>query len=207
MPVETIPFAEHAGPEGGYGAACGLGDTSFAGWTCAKDLECRPYDVPERDVRVVGVCLPRRAEVGDPCEFGPLDVGRDPARDRVTSQTVHACAVGQVCNRNAVGFPGGSCTAACSATSAHVRCGAIAVLEPFNACLARNEPFATCLKTHTRPSGLRACSLEAPCRDDYACVQAPTGGVCVPPYFLFQLRVDGHEPGNFPTPTSAPVHL
>src|SRR5690606_2167971 len=72
------------------------------------------------------------------------------------------------------------------------RCGAIAVLDPFNACLARNEPFSHCLTTHVRPAGLRRCSASSPCRDDYLCAGEEGGGVCVPPYFLFQMRVDGH---------------
>lgn len=30
-------------------------------------------------------------------------------------------------------------------------------------------------------------------RDDYICARTPDGnGACIPPYFLFQLRVDGH---------------
>jgi hypothetical protein len=69
----------------------------------------------------------------------------------------------------------------------------IAELRPFNDCLARNQPFADCLARHVNPAGLRACSESAPCRDDYICARTPAGtGACIPPYFLFQLRVDGH---------------
>jgi len=42
---------------------------------------------------------------------------------------------------------------------------------------------------------VRACAPDAPCRDGYACARVPglppTTGACIPPYFLFQLRVDG----------------
>jgi hypothetical protein len=84
------------------------------------------------------------------------------------------------------------CTEDCGALSGTARCGAIAVLEPFNACVARGEPFFECLQHHARPAGLRACSEAEPCRDDYVCARTATGGACIPPYFLFQLRVDGH---------------
>jgi hypothetical protein len=44
---------------------------------------------------------------------------------------------------------------------------------------------------------MRGCGEAAPCRDDYICARTPAGGgACVPPYFLFQLRVDGHPPAS-----------
>jgi hypothetical protein len=40
---------------------------------------------------------------------------------------------------------------------------------------------------------LRACDADQPCRDDYLCALTPAGkGACLPPYFVFQMRVDGH---------------
>jgi hypothetical protein len=182
-----VGFPERTGT-GGYGDHCGLGgDVTFRDWGCAAGLVCRPYDAP-RSGRV-GQCLPAvAASAGDPCEHGPLDA----TRDRVASVTRETCAANAVCNRNAVGFPGGMCTEDCSALSERGRCGAIAVLEPFNACVARGEPFFDCLTNHSRPAGLRACSAVEPCRDDYVCARTATGGACIPPYFLFQLRVDGH---------------
>jgi hypothetical protein len=85
------------------------------------------------------------------------------------------------------------CTASCRDLPAGAACGVIALLTPFNNCLARNTPFPRCLAEHVEPAGLRACSEDAPCRDDYICARTPSGnGACIPPYFLFQLRVDGH---------------
>jgi hypothetical protein len=184
-------FPERTG-SGGYGDHCGLGsDPSFGDWRCAEGLVCRAYDAPRGDP--VGQCLPAVAErAGDPCEHGPLNAAPDATRDRVARVTREACAANAVCNRNAVGFPGGMCTEDCSSLSPSGRCGAIAVLEPFNACVARGEPFFECLTSHSRPAGLRACSAAEPCRDDYVCARTATGGACIPPYFLFQLRVDGH---------------
>ncbi|HEX6271480.1 MAG TPA: hypothetical protein VFZ53_00500 [Polyangiaceae bacterium] len=188
-PDFSQPFAER-GAYSGYGAHCGLGaDPTFAAWTCDAGLVCRPYDSPSGDD--VGQCLPaasRRA--GDPCETGPLDA----KRDRVARAERTACADGAVCNTNAVGFPGGMCTETCDALSPSAVCGGIAVLDPFNACVARGEPFLHCLANNVRPAGFRACDAENPCRDDYICTRsnAPGKGACIPPYFLFQMRVDGH---------------
>ncbi|WP_437609848.1 hypothetical protein WMF20_00930 [Sorangium sp. So ce834] len=92
-----------------------------------------------------------------------------------------------------LGFPGGMCTGSCGALPEEGVCGAIAVLDPFNRCLARGTPFTECLSRHVAPAGLRRCSSEAPYREDYVCARTSSGeGACIPPYFLFQLRVDGH---------------
>ena len=186
------PFAERAGFDG-YGAHCGFGsDPTFSGWTCAEGLECRPYDGAPGEH--VGQCLPLVAgRAGDACETGPLRLEDDPRRDRILRVERTPCGQGAVCNGNAVGFPGGMCAESCSALSRGAACGAIAVLEPFNACLARSEPFARCLSLHVRPAGLRLCDASSPCRDDYVCARSGGEGVCIPPYFLFQLRVDGHR--------------
>jgi hypothetical protein len=183
------PFAERS-DYSGYGAHCGLGsDPSFAEWKCAAGLVCQPYDAPAGGG--VGQCLPAEPRgAGDPCEAGPLD----PKRDRVAKVERKACGGSAVCNTNAVGFPGGMCTETCSALSPSAVCGNIAILDPFNACVARGEPFLDCLANNVRPAGLRACDAENPCRDDYICTRVGGGpsGACIPPYFLFQLRVDGH---------------
>jgi hypothetical protein len=188
-PDFSQPYPER-GAYTGYGAHCGLGsDASFAAWTCDGGLTCQPYDAPAGDG--VGQCLPSAPRAaGDPCEVGPLDA----KRDRVARVERTTCRGGAVCNTNAVGFPGGMCTETCSALSASSVCGSIALLEPFNACVARGEPFFDCLANNVRPAGFRACDADTPCRDDYICTKAANGprGTCIPPYFLFQLRVDGH---------------
>lgn len=80
-------------------------------------------------------------------------------------------------------------------------CGQIAILDDFNRCLAEKRAFAQCLR-HTRPGPLRHCCATQACRDDYVCAQAAeppgplskssAGAACMPPYFLLQMRVDGH---------------
>ncbi len=191
----TQPFAERAEEgEGGYGSHCGLGDPGFARWTCNPGLTCQAHDVAQGEAATVGVCLPEKKGAGDPCEPAVVRASADPHRDRIASNAELACSESaSVCNRSAVGFPGGMCTADCSALPGEAACGAIAILTSFNDCLARSKPFASCIAEHSSPAGLRRCSSSTPCRDDYLCAATPSGdGTCIPPYFLFQLRVDGH---------------
>jgi hypothetical protein len=62
-------------------------------------------------------------------------------------------------------------------------------------CFMSLEPIEECLKTHVARRVVRACDAATPCRGDYGCARvgsAPPGkGACVPPYFVFQARVDG----------------
>ncbi|XYH98446.1 hypothetical protein ACMHYB_01390 [Sorangium sp. So ce1128] len=193
-PALEVPFPERGdGARGGRGARCGLGDRSFAGWTCAEGLVCSAHDAPREDRATVGVCLPAQPEIGDPCQVGAVVPHADPHRDRAAAVQAGACPPAAVCNTSPVGFPGGMCTGSCGALSEEGVCGAIAVLDPFNRCLARGTLFTECLSRHAAPAGLRRCSSEEPCREDYVCARTSSGeGACIPPYFLFQLRVDGH---------------
>ena len=187
------PFAERGTTDpGANGAHCGLGDPGFAAWTCAPGLACVPHDAPADDAHV-GVCHALAPHVGDPCEVLPLTPRADPHRDRTARPRPSACSAGAVCNTNAVGFPGGMCTESCADLSPDGVCGVIAALRPFNDCLARKTPFPRCLAEHVFPAGLRSCDELHACRDDYLCARTPNGkGACIPPYFLFQMRVDGH---------------
>lgn len=54
---------------------------------------------------------------------------------------------------------------------------------------------------------LKACDVLTPCRDDYVCLATTTTstsrkGACLPPYFLFQFRLDGHP---YPPEGTAPI--
>jgi hypothetical protein len=191
----SAPFAERPTTSaGGYGEHCGLGDPGFSNWQCAQGLACQAHGTAHGEPAQVGVCLPPQAGAGDPCESSELTQTDDPHRDRNAKQKTLPCsAAAPTCNRSPVGFPGGMCTASCTALPPEAACGAIAVLTSFNDCLARNQPFATCIADNSSPAGLRRCDLDLPCRDDYLCARTAQGdGACIPPYFLFQLRVDGH---------------
>ena len=187
QPDEMRPSGERAPHDRGVGARCGLGEPAYAAWTCASGLRCTNTGDPE-----VGTCLPEAGpSVGDACEYGAIsraDARRDGARLART-----ACQNGRVCEANSVGFPDGMCAGACAELPEGAVCGGIALLTEFNACLAAGQPFERCVLENTRPGALRACSFHEPCRDDYVCARLPGGGgACMPPYFLFQLRVDGH---------------
>ena len=185
-PSETRLPAERMGG-GGYGARCGL-DATFGTWTCDTGYTCTRL----HDARV-GQCMPEHAEVGDVCETGTLRPSEDPHRDFVRLDRASDCGADRHCERSGVGFPGGMCSAGCSNLTDEAVCGGIALLTEFNQCLGRGLPFETCVRDQTRPGALRGCSMATPCRDDYVCARMQTGeGACIPPYFLFQLRVDGH---------------
>ena len=183
VPDEMRPPAERGTSAGTFGHACGLGDPGFADWTCAAGFDCLAVD----DDRV-GQCMPKAPRAGSACHPGPVAF----ATDRVKAPRTLACGPASVCEDIGVGFPGGMCASSCSALGPGDACGAIALLTPFNNCLARGGAFADCAKL-ARPAGLAACDARTPCRPDYLCARTPDGGsACLPPYFVLQMRVDGH---------------
>lgn len=188
------PLSERDARPGRYGSHCGLPGSGLTDWTCAEGLTCRALGDPQ-----MGICTSAgRPGAGDPCEVGTLRAHADPHRDGIRQASILDCGPGAVCNDNAVGFPEGMCTASCVDLAEGEACGAIVALRPFNLCVARRRPFPSCIEANAHPAGMRACDPEHPCRDDYICARSPFdeptggGGVCLPPYFLFQLRVDGH---------------
>ncbi|WGT65301.1 hypothetical protein [Variovorax paradoxus] len=139
-----------------------------------------------------------KATVGASCEPTRITQSANPWLDRAEKLPRVACEGAlSVCEKTSVGFPGGMCSGPCDPRDRNGTCGGIAILSDFNQCLAANKPFGECLSKHTRPGNLRSCSAQQPCRDDFICAQAegqPEGrGACIPPYFLFQMRVDGHS--------------
>ena len=167
------------------------GPSAAAGpWACAADLQCQPAAGEPG----FGLCMPAVAQAGSVCEPARITAHANPAVDRAQRLPSPGCSADSpVCEATAVGFPEGMCSGAC--TPGEPGCGQIAVLDAFNRCLAQRRPFAQCLQ-HTRPGQLQRCSATQACRGDYLCAQsasAPAGqGLCMPPYFLFQMRVDGH---------------
>jgi hypothetical protein len=179
--------------EGGIGSHCGLGDPSFGDWGCAAGLECRTL-VSDSRVSPTGVCMPIEAQAGSFCQPGQVRHHEDPRTDALLPGAELGCGPRLHCEDTAVGFPGGICSGGCDSLRPGEVCGSIAVLQPFNACLSRGRlPFSRCLRENVRPGALQSCGEREPCRDDYLCARvSETQGACIPPYFLFQLRVDGH---------------
>jgi len=193
LPVTARPLSVRADQgEGDFGSHCGLGDPSFAAWTCRAGLQCQVVSKDDQLSRT-GVCLPEQPMAGSACQPATMVHHAHPHRDRLTAQQAQSCGAGAVCEQARVGFPGGMCSRGCTDLAPGETCGTIAILQGFNDCLARQQPFATCLSSNVRPAALKACSATAHCRDDYICARTAAGeGACIPPYFLFQLRVDGH---------------
>ena len=193
-PELAPPLAERApGDPGRSGAACGLGDPAFSDWSCADGLVCLAIDAPADD-RAVGRCVARDASaIGEPCDIGSVAPRTDPRRDRVPARAARPCADGMVCKGSRKGFPAGMCARdGCRALPSGAACGLIAG-PGFDQCLIDGKLFSRCIADTVVEIGLRPCSEAEPCRDDYICARrADGGGACVPPYFLFQLRVDGH---------------
>jgi hypothetical protein len=193
-PVAARPLSVRADQgDGGFGSHCGLGDASFASWSCNAGLHCEPVTADDLVSRT-GVCTPDDPLAGSACQPARMVHDRNPHRDRLVARRDAICGALPVCESSQVGFPAGMCSAGCGGMARpEETCGTIAILQTFNACLAARRPFAECLRNNVRPALLHKCDREAPCRDDFICARTATGqGACIPPYFLFQLRVDGH---------------
>ncbi len=205
------PTAE-VSDDGGWGSPCRMagtaasklaeasGSTKVAPWSCAKGLSC-----VSQGEATMGICLGAQSgagESGDPCTRGELRSKADSHLDRRRDVEETGC-VSAVCNDDGVGFPNGMCTDSCPSVHLStvdgltpIGCGAIPNLRAFNDCLSRRVPFDQCVRETASPAAMRACDADAHCREDYVCARSPIAsykrGVCMPPYFLFQLRVDGH---------------
>ncbi len=193
-PDEKRGFSERLETErGGYGAHCTLGkDPSFSKWTCESGLKCQSIDTAINN-NIIGVCLPEVNKfAGDPCDVGRVSQNANGRKDRVIKKVARACRSDQYCFKARDGFPGGLCHNYCEKIGKGEACGLIA-FNGFNSCLFQNKPFTKCLTDFTGDISLKACDNNTPCRDDFVCARSKNNtGVCIPPYFLFQLRVDGH---------------
>lgn len=204
------PKAKHAlglenkGLYNGWGAHCAEGsDTSFSGWSCAAGLECRAL-LDKSDDSGQGICLPIKGQqIGDPCEMGKISTSAFGV-DKYTrvSLIVQSKDPAILCSPQSAqagsstgGFLNGSIRKRdCSNLSPEAVCGPLpAAKAGFNACVGSHH-FAKCIAEFATGVGLRGCDASNPCRDDYICSESfeTKRGACVPPYFLFQFRVDGH---------------
>ncbi|HEV7600557.1 MAG TPA: hypothetical protein VGO49_09915 [Bradyrhizobium sp.] len=204
---------------GGWGATCyaqpsGAGlpppDPSFSEWKCKPELVCSI--VNETSARSnFGVCINKGddAKIGDPLQRWKIDysAGFDRDRAKLLQQRHDPGPPGkfklahQEFDPDTLegGFPNGMLRGADCKLSANPakNVGLNTVCTPiadkgFNECLKQNS-FETCIDHCTKPGVLRTCSDRQPCRDDYICMKtAGNVGACIPPYFVFQFRVDRH---------------
>lgn len=188
----------------GWSAACSMGkDPSFKNWTCAPGYKCAKLTTSDNAPSDIGTCVPATGhQIGDSCETGKVSVNAntptDPRTDTLATTSNHGCGGGVLsCVAESGGFPGGMCAMKdCNGIPKFGACGVLPTSKPgFNPCLASGKNFVQCIQEFKTGRGLRACNTMNPCRDDYLCalsVEQDQMGVCVPPYFLFQFRVDGH---------------
>jgi len=193
----------------GWSATCYTGsDPSFKPWTCDAGLECKTLHAADAD-QGMGLCVTKGGlKVGDPVELGDVRTVRygvdtferrtPPPGAALTPPHVRLDTARMAAAPQAGGFFGGMVrTRSCSNLPKEAVCARSAG-DGFNECLGAGHNFERCVLQHTKMEGLRACDQTNPCRDDYVCVATALRGrgACLPPYFLFQFRVDGH-PVNF----------
>lgn len=202
---------------GGWGAACYMPpsgtvppDPSFSEWKCKPELVCSI--VNETSARSnFGVCINKGddAKIGDPLQRWKIDysAGFDGDRAKLVQQRHDPGPPGKFKlahqefdpETSEGGFPNGMLRGADCKLSANPakNVGPNTVCTPiadkgFNDCLI-DKSFETCIEHCTKPGVLRTCSDRQPCRDDYICMKtAGNVGACIPPYFVFQFRVDRH---------------
>lgn len=184
-PDEHRPSAERQGMGGGHGAPCGLGDPGFAGWTCDEGFTCTEIEDKE-----VGACTVAGAP-GSACEYGTMRSRARPHKDRVKSLTEHGCGEYGSCLSNEIGWAQGACTTGCEPGDAG--CGAVADIDGIQKCLRKGGSLSECSVDADWLTALQPCDENTPCRQDYVCVANDReSGSCVPPYFVYQLRLDGY---------------
>jgi hypothetical protein len=117
-----------------------------------------------------------------------------PQRDHVAQLTKHDCPHEQRCTTNFSGFPQGSCTASCNGSEPHGACADYLDVDGFQGCLRGTESYQACASKFVFGVGLQPCDDEHACRQDYVCTRTRHAetGACLPPYFVYQLRLDGY---------------
>ncbi|HUS68087.1 MAG TPA: hypothetical protein VMZ28_26320 [Kofleriaceae bacterium] len=189
-PLSFAPTAERAA----YGDLCSMpGATAFDAWPCADGLTCQAID-PAVGETQLGQCFPEERRAGDPCLRAELLQNHHSLDKLVMPWTELGCAPRYSCRKPGGGFPSGMCTSNCDAIATPGEiCGPTAGAG-FADCLAGRTSFDTCLERHQELASRGRCNADRACRNDYVCARTSAGqdGACVPAYFLFQLRVDGH---------------
>lgn len=201
--VDALNLLNGTGLLNGWGSPCSLGkNSSFNSWTCAPGLICSTQDSSDID-NELGICHSKNnAEIGEDCEKGKITNYTNPHLDsRVLTMAAAPRSDGFSCSSQKGGFPGGGMLGLkdCSRLPVNSVCGVLPTAKPgFNACVLSSKNFTECLREFATPRAMRACDENNPCRDDYICSQTNDAkkGSCVPPYFLFQFRVDGHPIGK-----------
>lgn len=132
-------------------------------------------------------------DLGLACETGQWKSHEEiPFYDVLTLNKKSTCIGNTMCMTQEIGFPGGYCIGQCQGDETN--CHSVPSLMQFTECL-QNHDRQQCFKKATTKVLLQNCMSSADCREDYVCANTATGkvGVCAPPYFLFQLNLNGHN--------------
>lgn len=202
-PSPPRPFASY--PKGALGDDCSV-IPGLASFGCKPGLTCK-----DAHVTGIGLCAePYSKRPGAPCEELAEIVPSDRAEGPIvtTSKPDEACPApagdqltGAFCAPNWLGFTGGMCSERCDAGAIGERRADGSICAPLPAagyeadCFLSREPIERCLDRHFVTAWVASCDAHHPCRADYGCARVPNApratGACVPPYFIFQARVDG----------------
>lgn len=203
-PARDFSIAPPEGKKAGYGHFCGLPNTNgFQHWQCEEGLTCQKSD-EAKDEKILGKCLPTIQKAGDPCMYGYV-TQEDRNKDKIILDPTKKCNNGNSnyscspvvgpAGTKLGGFPSGSCGAAtCKNLDSKTEvCGHTAAAGFSNCVGDSSKTFEYCLNTYSKEVGLGLCNKDRACRNDYVCVRVSKDkGACMPSYFVFQVRQDGH---------------
>lgn len=197
-PSGDRPFSiAPTGARAKYGDFCGLPNgKAFRHWVCEDGLECAVVD-PAEGEKELGKCFPKVRLSGDPCLQNILIQNHHSLDKTIQPVKEIGCNKGDpkyTCQPPGQGFPSGMCTTSCS----HMKgsgeiCGPIAGTGFGNCIASPDRTFDQCLEATREFASRGRCNHERSCRNDYVCARIDgKDGACLPSYFLFQIRVDGH---------------
>jgi hypothetical protein len=207
-----MSFLEASNPAGMHCVSGASASAFKKSYSCKAGLICKDLERNAAMPIKLGTCMHENESAtlaGEPCYGGDHTSSTDPSKDKMKlGEATHSDCLapvkgtpaGLVARRCGPGFPA-------SDTDHNPKAGEVCAYNGgagFDNCAASGD-FSNCLgNADTFSRGLRGlCDAQNPCRDDYICqryyeingnnASATTGaGFCVPTYFLFQMRVDGH---------------
>lgn len=197
-PTTDRPFSiAPAAAQAKYGDFCGLpGSAAFADWVCEDGLSCQTID-PAEGEKELGKCFPEERVSGDPCLQNFVTQNHHSLDKMVQPWKELGCNNKDskyLCQPPGQGFPSGMCTTSCEhMQNENEICGPIAG-PGFGNCITNpQKTFNQCLELTRKTASRGRCNDQRSCRNDYVCAKVnKTDGACLPSYFLFQIRVDGH---------------
>ena len=160
----------------------------------------------------LGQCVRPEAQAiaGDACMRGTLTSSTQPRWDMIKQERFNC--PNYTCLEPVSGSPAGMCHAPCdpptSSPTPETQSEEICAYRgssAFDRC-ANKGNWSECIFASTQRGLRTACDEDTPCRNDYVCqrlfefdpqasprvLSSYERGYCVPNYFIFQLRLDGH---------------